>query len=147
MRIQPNSQVTRQPASGMATGSLRSAGDRRPCRNKYPWLARQEFEKPKPNSQAPAVLPLTSLSGDPGPEYFADFYAAFLDMPVPNCRSLRIVMQHIHVGQRASYRLVAYGNRQVFRPLEFDTVDDLLQALDPAPFTLRRRSAKRQWSV
>jgi hypothetical protein len=50
-------------------------------------------------------------------------------MPAQNVRSVRIVVQHIYNDWRSSYRLVAYGDRQVFRPLKFESLHDLLNAL------------------
>lgn len=50
-------------------------------------------------------------------------------MATPNRHSFRIVVQHINLNHRSSYRLIVYGNGQSFRPLEFDSLNHLLKAL------------------
>jgi hypothetical protein len=50
-------------------------------------------------------------------------------MPAQNVRSIRIAVQHIYDEWRSFYRLVAYPDRQVLPPLEFESLHDLLKAL------------------
>lgn len=38
-------------------------------------------------------------------------------------------MQHVKEGPRWSYRLIAYEDRKTYRPVNFDSVGDLVNAL------------------
>ena len=50
-------------------------------------------------------------------------------MSTQNRNSLRIVIQHVFAQHESSYRLVAYGANQIYRPLEFKSLDCLKKAL------------------
>lgn len=51
-----------------------------------------------------------------------------------NCESLRLVVQH--VGEissgRSSYRLIGYSDEHTYQPVNFDSLDDLLNGLKEA---------------
>jgi hypothetical protein len=56
------------------------------------------------------------------------------NMPTPDRRSLRLVVQHIwdSASERSSYRLVAYSNDHTYQPVQFGSLDELLKAFGSA---------------
>ena len=52
-------------------------------------------------------------------------------MGSPDRHSLRVVIQQIHSPAHI-YRLVVYGNPRTYRPAEFESLDQLTQALHAA---------------
>ncbi len=52
-------------------------------------------------------------------------------MPGQGMHSLRIVVQHLLEAHRSCYRVVAYGDRSVYAPLEFASQADVVHALSP----------------
>ena len=55
--------------------------------------------------------------------------------PTPKRQPLRLVIQWIREGcsgRSSSYRLVVYGDGRTYRPLNFDSLDDLFKLLKAA---------------
>jgi hypothetical protein len=51
-----------------------------------------------------------------------------------NCQSLRLVVQQVWESSsgRSSYRLIGYSDEHTYRPVDFDSLDDLLKAFKAA---------------
>lgn len=51
-----------------------------------------------------------------------------------NCQSLRLVVQHVWESSsgRSSYRIIGYSDEHTYRPVDFDSLDDLLKVLKAA---------------
>jgi hypothetical protein len=51
-----------------------------------------------------------------------------------NCQSLRLVVQHVWESSsgRSSYRLIGYSDEHTYRPVDFDSLDDLLKVFQAA---------------
>ena len=51
-----------------------------------------------------------------------------------NCQSLRLVVQHVWESSagRSSYRLIGYSDEHTYRPVNFDSLDDLLKVFKAA---------------
>lgn len=51
-----------------------------------------------------------------------------------DCQSMRLVVQHVWESSsgRSSYRLVGYSDEHTYRPVDFDSLDDLLKVFKTA---------------
>ena len=51
-----------------------------------------------------------------------------------NCQSLRLVVQHVWESSsgRSSYRLIGYSDEHTYRPVDFGSVDELLEVFSAA---------------
>ena len=51
-----------------------------------------------------------------------------------NCQSLRLVVQHVWESSsgRSLYRLIGYSDEHTYRPVDFDSLDDLLRVFKAA---------------
>jgi hypothetical protein len=52
----------------------------------------------------------------------------------PEYQSIRLVVQHVweSLSGRSSYRLIGYSDELTYRPVNFDSLDDLLKVLKAA---------------
>jgi hypothetical protein len=52
----------------------------------------------------------------------------------PDCQSIRLVVQHVWESSsgRSSYRLIGYSDEHTYRPVDFDSLDDLLKVFKAA---------------
>jgi hypothetical protein len=53
---------------------------------------------------------------------------------MPEKQSIRVVVQHVwdSPSGRSSYRLIGYSDAHTYRPVDFDSLDDLLKVLTVA---------------
>jgi hypothetical protein len=56
----------------------------------------------------------------------------------PDFQSIRLVVQHVwdSPSGRSSYRLIGYSDEHTYRPVDFDSLDDLLKIFKAALPTL-----------
>ncbi len=52
-------------------------------------------------------------------------------MSGPGRYPLRLVVQRVHDANRSCYRVIAYGDRVVYKPLELASLADVRKALGP----------------
>jgi TolB-like protein len=75
-------------------------------------------QKPKPNIQALAVLPLTNLSGDPGQEYFADGMTEALIAELVTFSSPRVISRQSIMQYKGSKKPL----QEIARELKVDAI-------------------------
>jgi hypothetical protein len=58
----------------------------------------------------------------------------YVNMSPTDRHALRLVVQHVWESSsaRSSYRIIAYSNDRTYRPVEFESLDDLLRLLGKA---------------
>jgi len=64
----------------------------------------------------------------------AEREAGFTSRMPPDSQSIRLVVQHVweNSSGRSSYRLIGYSDEHTYRPVDFDSLDDLLKVFKAA---------------